>query len=37
MSRYLSALKISENSGATPLQNLQNPLEDSFVSTPTEI
>ena len=31
MSRYLSALKISENSGATPLQNLQTPLEDSFV------
>ena len=31
MSRYLSALKISENGGATTLQNLQNPLEDSFV------
>ena len=31
MSRYLSALKISENGGATALQNLQNPLEDSFV------
>ena len=31
MSRYLSALKISENVGATTLQNLQNPLEDSFV------
>ena len=31
MSRYLSALKISENWGATTLQNLQNPALDSFV------
>ena len=37
MSRYLSALKISENEGVTTLQNLQNPTLDSsvgFVGTP---
>ena len=37
MSRYLSALKISENGGMTNLKNLKNPLEDSslgFLGSP---